>query len=389
MVFALDAALALIAFVGHFALAVYLFNRVLAKPWPWRFVKTLDRLIILGAAVVLLAGIVASAVYGGFAVNWRDGHFQMSWPVLAYVTICWACAALVLPLWLGPKLVERIPAALVANDTAVLDVAARLGYQPVGSAKARTLARVRGTQIFQPHIQRKTLRLANLPAELEGLTIAHLTDLHMTGDLTEEFYREIVAATNSLTPDLVAITGDILEKSPCLPWIPRTLGQLTARHGKFFILGNHELRLGDVAPLRQALVESGLIDLGSRALLHPVRETEILLAGTELPWFGTAPTLPLAPSPRFRLLLSHTPDQLTWARENGFDLMLAGHNHGGQIRLPWLGALISPSRFGSRYAGGVYDEPPTLLHVSRGISGVPPIRLNCPPEIALLVLTRG
>jgi predicted MPP superfamily phosphohydrolase len=67
--------------------------------------------------------------------------------------------------------------------------------------------------------------------------------------------------------------------------------------------------------------------------------------------------------------------------------MLAGHNHGGQIRLPYLGALISPSHYGWRYAGGLYHEPPTLLHVSRGVAGDHCLRLNCPPELALLTLT--
>jgi predicted MPP superfamily phosphohydrolase len=117
-----------------------------------------------------------------------------------------------------------------------------------------------------------------------------------------------------------------------------------------------------------------------------------LMAGLELPWFGSYPIVPAvsAPSPSarslFRVLLSHTPDYLPWARQEQYNLMLAGHNHGGQIRLPGLGALITPSSYGSRYASGLYHEPPTLLHVSRGLSGLPPLRLNCPPEIALLVL---
>ncbi|MBC7856123.1 MAG: hypothetical protein IAF94_22055 [Pirellulaceae bacterium] len=89
------------------------------------------------------------------------------------------------------------------------------------------------------------------------------------------------------------------------------------------------------------------------------------------------------------MLLSHSPDQLPWARANNFDLMLAGHTHGGQIRLPLIGALISPSKFGFRYAGGLYFEEPTLLHVSRGLCGDHPIRLNCPPELPLLKLVRG
>jgi predicted MPP superfamily phosphohydrolase len=298
-------------------------------------------------------------------------------------------------MWLIPKLTARPPKQLLSNDTAVVDIADRLGHRPVATPKGRVYARFPGTEIFRVHVARKTLLVADLPPELEGLTIAHLSDLHMTGDLDQDFYREVVAAANELDPDLVAITGDILEKPRCLPWIPSTLGELKSRCGTFFVLGNHELRLGDPAPLRQALTACGLIDMGSRSLSLTIRNTEIMLAGSELPWFGATPDLPLIPHSAFRtphslrLLLSHTPDQLPWARRHGFQLMLAGHNHGGQIRLPWLGALITPSRFGSRYAGGVYHAAPTLLHVSRGISGVPPIRLNCPPEIALLVLRRG
>jgi predicted MPP superfamily phosphohydrolase len=174
--------------------------------------------------------------------------------------------------------------------------------------------------------------------------------------------------------------------------IKPTLGRLQARHGKYFILGNHETRLADVAPLRGVLAEAGLTDLGGRCEILAIRGTEILIAGIELPWFGAAPDIACETphsalrAPHFRLLLSHSPDQLPWARSRGFDLMLAGHNHGGQIRLPYLGALITPSWYGFRYAGGLYFESPTLLHVSHGLAGIHPIRLNCPPELALLTL---
>jgi predicted MPP superfamily phosphohydrolase len=151
------------------------------------------------------------------------------------------------------------------------------------------------------------------------------------------------------------------------------------------------MRLANAAPLRNALLQQGLIDLASRAIVVPLNGVDVLFAGNELPWFGTAPQIPDPQSAihnkQFRILLSHSPDQLPWARAHGFDLMLAGHNHGGQIRLPYLGALIVPSRYGWRYAGGLYHEPPTLLHVSRGLSGDHCLRLNCRPEIALLKLT--
>ena len=70
----------------------------------------------------------------------------------------------------------------------------------------------------------------------------------------------------------------------------------------------------------------------------------------------------------------------------GIDLMLAGHVHGGQIRLPPFGSVLVPSRYGRRYDAGAFDEPPTLLHVSRGLSGEHPVHYNCLPEVTLLTL---
>jgi predicted MPP superfamily phosphohydrolase len=71
------------------------------------------------------------------------------------------------------------------------------------------------------------------------------------------------------------------------------------------------------------------------------------------------------------------------------DLMLSGHNHGGQVVLPIIGPVYAPSRFGVQYAGGVFWKDPTLLYVSRGISGQHPLRLNCPPELTKLILRAG
>ena len=101
---------------------------------------------------------------------------------------------------------------------------------------------------------------------------------------------------------------------------------------------------------------------------------------------GTHPDLSCVSAESFRILLSHTPDNIMWARQQGIDVMLSGHTHGGQIRLPILGPVYSPSRFGCRYSGGVFWLNPTLLHVSRGLSGREPIRYNCPPELTKLIL---
>ena len=80
---------------------------------------------------------------------------------------------------------------------------------------------------------------------------------------------------------------------------------------------------------------------------------------------------------------------MPWARCNQIDLMLAGHNHGGQVRFPVIGSVLVPSRYSRRYDCGLFDEPPTVLHVIRGLSGQHPLRYNCRPEVAKLVLRCG
>jgi len=388
----------LAAAAGHFAIAVWLFNRLHAVAWPRPVIKFLEKLLLVVAASVLALFVLRSLL--GRPLFFGPGALRTVGQgiLTAYVAACWLAALMAIPLWLVPKLRERTPGCLASNDTTVVDVAERLGFRPVHGPQAQFFAGLPGNQLLTIAVQRKSLRMPGLPPELSGLSIAHLSDLHMTGEVGREFYDVAVDETNALNADLVVITGDILEKEKCLPWIASTLGRLKARHGKYFILGNHEMRLHDVAPLRQTLRDAGFTNLGGKTDLLAINGVNVLLAGNELPWFGVAPDVERGArnsergvtegsSPRFRILLSHTPDQLPWARSRAFDLMLAGHNHGGQIRLPFLGALIAPSRYGFRYAGGLYFEPPTLLHVSRGLGGIHPIRLNCPPELALLVLT--
>jgi predicted MPP superfamily phosphohydrolase len=393
------------AIIGHFAIAVFLYNRLHAKAWPRKLVKSLEKGLLLFAAAVL--GWLLWQCGTGRGLLWwpwdRLGlEFDLlhntppaEWLPLAYIQLCRLAFLAAIPLWLVPKLRERTPAALVENHTECHDLRPKLGPSAIGKWSASVAAAIPGNEILKLHVQRKTIALPRLPRALEGLTIAHLSDLHMTGKLTASFYHEVVELTNDQQPDLIVLTGDIAEKQQCLPWIKPTLGRLRARLGVYYILGNHEQRLGDVRPLRAALQDAGLRNLGSDWTWIDEAGAAVFLAGTERPWFGTEPDVRAglaarneSPDNALRVLLSHTPDEYAFARNHHFDLMLAGHNHGGQIRLPWLGALITPSRFGCRYAGGLYDEPPTVLHVSRGVAGQHSVRFNCPPEIAILKLSR-
>ena len=234
------------------------------------------------------------------------------------------------------------------------------------------------------------LAIPRLASEHDGLRIAHLTDLHMSGRITKTYFQKVVEQVNRCEPDIVAITGDLVERDQCLEWIPDTLGQLHAPGGVYYVLGNHDLHV-DADRLHREMASAGLVHVGGTWRLIHVRDLSLILAGNELPWYTPAADLhtcpPHGPSGLpLRVLLSHSPDQFQWWQQHEVDLMLAGHNHGGQIRLPILGALLAPSLHGVRYAAGAYRSGNTVMHVSRGTSSMTPIRILCPPEIAILTL---
>jgi hypothetical protein len=167
------------------------------------------------------------------------------------------------------------------------------------------------------------------------------------------------------------------------------LGKLKSRYGCFYILGNHDRRATE-SRLKEALAAIGLIHVGNNWHQVTVNDAPLVVAGNELPWYKPAADLSNCSRREAdwatRLLLAHSPDQFAWAQANEIDLMMAGHLHGGQIRLPIVGAITSPSIFGVRYAAGVFQAGNTVMHVSRGVSALTPLRINCPPEIAILVL---
>ena len=250
-----------------------------------------------------------------------------------------------------------------------------------------------GNQLWQLHVGEFSVdSAAGLPAELDGLSICHWSDLHLSGRIDRDYFHEVVRLTNEASVDVIALTGDICDKARYIDWICRSCWARPRRRlGKYFILGNHDLRTGDVGRLRGRDAR-GRIHRPRRPARWQLPTVSIVLAGNERPWFKppnrNCRTMPPADEP-LKILLAHTPDRFAWARSRGFDLMLAGHTHGGQIHLPVIGPMVCPSWHGTKYAAGFFHEPPTLLHVSRGTASLFPLRLSCPPEITKLVLRSG
>lgn len=382
----------LLALLGHAALCVGVFNRVAGSRLPCSIVGWVERSCLV--MMVVIPTCFAWWLWRQHVTTYEtlvNAPGGLLW--LAYITLCVLNAFWVIPAWIQRRWTVKRVEQLLSNDTTYRNIARELGYWPVGKPSSRLMRYFPGNEICQLALPIKTLQLKQLPEQLNGLTIAHISDLHFTGQLTLTYYQYVVDRTNEMSPDLILITGDIVDKTPCIDWLPLTLGRLRAKHGVYFVLGNHDKRVANVEQLRKALTQCGLVDVGGRAIELEINGAEIQLAGNELPWF------PLRAAPDvftahqrdhdvFRILLAHSPDQYAWARERGFDLMLAGHCHGGQVQLPWIGPIVSPSLHGTRYASGIFYEAPTLLHVTRGLAGTHPIRLNCPPELAKLVLVK-
>lgn len=313
------------------------------------------------------------------------GNSVGSLMLATYLGVCAVVGLFVLPLVSIMRIYRPIPGVLAGNRTRTIDVATRLGYKPVGRGKYRHVARLPWNEVFQVDFGERTLCLPRLPKALDGMSILHLSDLHLCGTPDRKFHQEVMDLCNAWEPDLVAVTGDIVDSWHHHRWIMPILGRLRYKSAAFAILGNHD-SWHDPALVRRRLRRINMVVLENTWTQLTVRGETLVVIGHEGPWFRPAPDLRACPAGVFRLCLSHTPDNIRWAREANIDLMLSGHVHGGQVRFPFFGSVFVPSGFGRRYDCGTFDEPPTVLHVSRGLGGQQPLRFNCRPEVTKIVL---
>lgn len=378
-----------IAALGHGYFWTDAVNRLHAWSGPRKVIERLSLGCFLAFLVLPLILVMRWNDIVVFQDSERDNLDALSW----YVLFCsfWGTYALVRNgLY---SYVTDNPRLLIDWQQETVDKGGRDFSDVFHGWFPKLLSKVPCNQILQLTVDRKQLAIPRLSSAHEGLTLAHISDLHMTGRIDRRWYEFVVEQVNKLNADAVFITGDIVEKIECWPWLAETLGRLRAECGVYFVLGNHDYYI-DVEQTKLLLQEHGLVCLSGSTHTTEWKGAAVEMAGNELPW-GPAATeaslrrthsdqeLPL------RLMLLHSPDQFAWACEHDAHLALAGHTHGGQLRFPLLGPIVSPSHRGTRYACGVFQREKTVLHVSRGIAGKTPLRWNCPPEIALLELTRA
>jgi predicted MPP superfamily phosphohydrolase len=248
----------------------------------------------------------------------------------------------------------------------------------------------------QPIVERAAISLPSVWAELDGLTIAQLSDLHYDRRVDPAPIEQAISLTNALRPDLVVLTGDFLtvrvlgnglrpaEDSRTCAHI---LGRLHTRLGIFAVLGNHDCT--HPGAVIQALENQGIAVLHNRTRAVEQGGGRLWIAGVEDVLTGH-PDLDGAlrgvSEDEPTILLAHEPDFADVAAGSSITLQLSGHTHGGQVRFPLMGAPYVPP-LGRKYPRGLRRVGPLVLYTNRGIgTSLLPIRFNCPPEITLFML---
>jgi predicted MPP superfamily phosphohydrolase len=252
----------------------------------------------------------------------------------------------------------------------------------VGFVNARRRARVR----------RVDVPIADLPAPLHGFSIAQISDIHVGATIKRDYLDGIVDAVNDLEADMIAVTGDLVDGSVA-QLAPHTapLSRLSARHGAFFVTGNHEYYSGasdwvdEVRRLGLAVLMNEHVVLQHEGAAVVVAGVTDYSAGHFDPAHRSDPAAAIAGAPRdagVRLLLAHQPRSAFAAAPAGFDLQLSGHTHGGQF-FPWIFLV----RLQQPFTAGLHRLGKLWVYISRGTGyWGPPKRLGAPSEITYLRL---
>lgn len=401
MMFWMHLIILLLAAIGNCGFWLYCFNRANSTGLPRRATKRIEKLFVVLCFAIPL--VVFWFQWSDLLAWFRsDSLLPDSLALRLWIAASLLAAALLGPFWLESRRWLIPPANLAQQESEEHDIALELDRQDppavaTGTKLTDFLAALPANDITRLSVTRKTLRLHRSVPSASGLTIGHISDLHFTGQFTPDFYRYVLDRFQELSPDLIAITGDIIDYPKCLPWLGDLLSTLEAPLGCFFVLGNHDRRLPNVDEVSRLVCEAGFTDVGRTDAHIDADGRRIAITGNELPWLrrrvsapsnGAGPDSdwPIEDPDVLRIGLSHAPDQLPWARAANVDLMLAGHTHGGQARIPLIGPIVAPSRYGSRFASGVFLRPPVLMHVSRGVAGTHPLRFRCMPEVSLLTI---
>ena len=379
----------------------------------WRFPRRvstrLARSFVAIGALMALASALVTLASPGTQTDWMLGAHEISLVVFGTLLSWIACvlaleAALASPR-LTRSLLRRWSRAKAPTDPPLDDrgaarreAIAKIGAGVLSGVGTATVAWGSLHTRLDVEVVEVPIRLARLPRVLDGFSIVQLSDIHIGPFFGEARLREVEDVVRRLKPDLIAMTGDLVDVQPrYFPVGAAFLARLSpiARHGVFAIPGNHEHYAGAQA-FEEALTRAGIdvmINRGRR--IAPGDGGGFALVGVDDvssldhrrgPGPLVAGALSSLPPDRARVLLCHQPSYLATAAANRFDLMLSGHTHGGQIAV--VGQALVRSLF--RNYAGLGALAGTQIYVNRGLgTSGPPVRVGIRPEITKLVLVSG
>jgi len=244
-------------------------------------------------------------------------------------------------------------------------------------------------------VREQTIAIDNWPRELDGLRIAVLADIHADDWFVDDKkLRTIVERTNQLQPELIVILGDYMSSDGHVTrrvepeHFAAILKELHAPLGVYSVLGNHDWWYSGIL-VRRSLEKNGIQVLENEVIHFDARGTQLWLVGLADLWTrrqAVADTVAMVPEGKPFIALTHNPDIFPNLPQR-VPLLLAGHTHGGQVRLPIIGSIVESSDYGDRYVMGHVFENNHNLFVTTGIgTSIMPVRFGVPPEIVMLTV---
>lgn len=376
----------------------------------------LIRVVANAAYIFALPGWIFVYVFGFSGI--RDHPIG----ILVANAVAWAlwigCVYIALKLrakWMRHSSQQRMHAMAAESVSSIPNASRRafLGNATLGFASIGAVATPGYATLIEPwsiKVRRYTIPIQDLDPRLEGLKLVQLADTHLGPRIPASFVEHAVALVIDQQPDLVLLTGDHIHDGTqeieraaqlCQPLIA------ASKIGVVGVLGNHDW-WGDGDRMSAALTEQGvhMID-NDRRWIDPVTRRIVnrqpTSGGLAIVGLGDLTDGVIDSYRAFRdvdptmscIVLAHNPDtaeleSLTSSDSPRIDLMCSGHTHGGQVRIPLIGTPLVPSKFGSKYAGGLVSGPAFPVHISRGVGmSLLPVRVGVPPEISVITLVKS
>jgi predicted MPP superfamily phosphohydrolase len=243
-------------------------------------------------------------------------------------------------------------------------------------------------------LRKRTVWFPNLPEKLNGLTIIHLSDLHHRHG--QRRARRVLKVVNGLEPDLICFSGDVVEHPKHGPRSVHLFEKLSSKLGTFISPGNHDHGLiydYDISKNMEGYRKAGAVVLINENSKMTYNDTDFYMIGVDDPqtaYDNIHQAMEGVPDEAFSIMLAHSPCMYEYAREHRVDFVLSGHTHGGQVRIPFLGAPYLNLRCKLRLDKGIFHIGNLTVHVSPGLSWVSwPIRFGVPAEITHITLQKG